>query len=276
MKIVLADTPIESYIVTLEDKETSDDFLFEVMPNLALSDEDASLMAVATRGVILASNGLAIFVKGEFFSFVRTVEPYPGMKHVFPMYGGSVSDSGYDSYPKIPNDVFRKVVGFFYDVYKAYKSEAYVSLWYDKDSDEWQIVVPDQKVSAGSAEYDECVPPGKNFVCVGDIHSHGSMRASHSGTDDNDEIGKRDGIHITLGDFDTARWTYSGRIVIGEFVRKVELDEVVDGYEMTYPKEWMDAVEPKHSTIVMGGGSKKWLGHERDGAYNPYGWGVDS
>jgi PRTRC genetic system protein A len=99
--------------------------------------------------------------------------------------------------PKIPQEVFSKIVSFFYYVHMMYKSEAAVVLFYDKKTASFEVQVPLQKISSGSVEY-ESLPNYDNYQKIGTIHSHSSMSAFHSTTDVKDEE-TFDGIHITVG-----------------------------------------------------------------------------
>ena len=94
--------------------------------------------------------------------------------------------------PKIPFGIILDAWDFFRAVSTKYKGEAIVLLTYDEKT--YGLVAPKQEVSGASLSYktEDC----KNVV--GTIHSHNTMSAFHSGTDDKDEE-KMDGIHLTLG-----------------------------------------------------------------------------
>ncbi len=125
-------------------------------------------------------------------------------------------------FPKIPFDVILKARGFFREVYKVHKSEAFAFFHYCEEEG-YELIIPvSQDVSSGhvsfdcrvkffcseckvgaSEESDTCPVCGtknsfKPAIIVGSTHSHGSMSAFHSGTDDDNELTET-GAHITLG-----------------------------------------------------------------------------
>lgn len=89
----------------------------------------------------------------------------------------------------------------------------------DAPHEHWRIMVPSQVTGAGALTYDlswmadiltgetfDGIPEG--WVQAGTSHSHHSMAAFYSRTDDRDELGIP-GLHIVLGRVDTIRRTYS-------------------------------------------------------------------
>ena len=97
--------------------------------------------------------------------------------------------------PKLPFSIIIDVWNFFRKVNEEENAEAIVALTYDEK--EYGLAVPSQEVSGASVDYklDDIIN------VIGTIHSHNTMAAFHSGTDDADES-KMDGIHITLGNVD--------------------------------------------------------------------------
>lgn len=142
---------------------------------------------------------------------------------------------------RIPWNLFESIEGFFESVYEKYKSEVAILLYYNKDKKVWAYGVPQQTVSGASVEYDikkgcsfiletnlgeelDKLPEG--FAMVGSIHSHASMSAFHSGTDDKDEFGF-DGIHITIGKLNDRNHEYACRMMFGKTDIKKNLEDVV-------------------------------------------------
>lgn len=101
---------------------------------------------------------------------------------------------------KIPKKLFGDILSLFREVYRLYKSEVAVLLYYNKDKKTFKVHVPEQEVSFASVSY-KGNHTIKDFILVGSIHSHSSMGAFHSGTDTSDEE-KFDGIHFTIGKVD--------------------------------------------------------------------------
>lgn len=114
---------------------------------------------------------------------------------------------------------------YFAEVYKKYRSEAYVYWHFDAEEGRYVMVVPPAyTASAGHVRYTpsnlfcstcsvalfpnlaechRCKNPGsvKRLRVIGTSHSHGSMAAFHSTTDDKHELNQT-GFHITFGNVD--------------------------------------------------------------------------
>ena len=99
--------------------------------------------------------------------------------------------------PKIPVKLFENVLAFFKEVYRLYKSESIVLLFYNKNKKKYKIFVPEQTVSGASLKYDPNITI-KDHILIGTIHSHANMSAFHSSLDISDEL-YFDGIHFTIG-----------------------------------------------------------------------------
>lgn len=104
---------------------------------------------------------------------------------------------------KIPVELVARINTFFAEVYYRYRSEAMVILFYDPKQREWMAHVPAQKVSYGGIDYENPTPLDyePRFMRMGTWHSHASISAFHSGTDDNDEFTAGAGVHLTSGKF---------------------------------------------------------------------------
>jgi len=129
----------------------------------------------------------------------------------------------FNNFPKLPFDVLLLTREFFSAVYEEHQSEAFVYVHFDRATSKYEIVVPPvQEASAGHVKFDgnirsycrdcnvghvsreaeACVACGGTDMAptyiVGTMHSHGSMDAFHSATDDANELDTT-GFHITLG-----------------------------------------------------------------------------
>jgi PRTRC genetic system protein A len=91
--------------------------------------------------------------------------------------------------PKIPFEIYRQVVAWFKAVNATKKAEAYVQVWWDPTAGQFYVHVPEQSVSGVSVkhtgEHDKDHALG--HVHVLDLHSHNTMSAFFSGTDNADE-----------------------------------------------------------------------------------------
>ncbi len=126
----------------------------------------------------------------------------------------------------IPGKWIAKVMEFFKAVYTEHRSEAIVLLFYNAETGKHKIVPPMQKVAGASCDYDKGITI-ENYAMIGTIHSHGSMSAFHSGTDDKDEE-HFDGLHITLGDLNEENPSISASIVANGYRVMIEPTEYIN------------------------------------------------
>lgn len=143
---------------------------------------------------------------------------------------------------KIPLDLVRRVTAWFRAVYQKHRSEAVGYLFYRPQTGNWDFIPPSQTVSAASADY-QSAPRREGWIVAGTIHSHASMSAFHSGTDERDEKAF-DGVHITVGRLDGVP-EYSCSIMVQGKREKVDPSEVIDGLTPAdlIPSSWMEAVK---------------------------------
>jgi len=131
---------------------------------------------------------------------------------------------------KITTRIFGNILGFFREVYKLYKSEAIVLIYYNKNTKFYKVLAPDQEVSNASLKY-EAPPTPKDHILIGTIHSHGNMQAFHSGTDKGDEE-NFDGIHMTIGKLNAENFfDVCGSIVVNGMRVPIIPENYVHGLE---------------------------------------------
>lgn len=146
--------------------------------------------------------------------------------------------------PKLPAELMGRVVGFFAAIWRTRRSEALVLLTWDGSA--FGLIVPEQQADWGSVEHrldPADVPVGVQLL--GTIHSHADMTAFHSGTDEIDEVDV-DGLHIVVGELDTARPSFSAAVVIDGKRFSAEPSMVFEppGPAVDPPAEWLDRVKP--------------------------------
>lgn len=99
--------------------------------------------------------------------------------------------------PIIPETITRAVISFFRTVFRLYNSEAVLLIYYNKDSCEYLLLAPIQRVHYTGVSYvSESIPSGFNLV--GSVHSHSDFEADYSMIDDENEK-HFDGLHIIIG-----------------------------------------------------------------------------
>jgi len=141
---------------------------------------------------------------------------------------------------KIPGGQFARVLAFFREVYALYHGEAIVLLFYDQEKKVYKIIPPTQKVTSASCDYDKGITIN-NMQMIGTIHSHASMSAFHSGTDDSDEK-HFDGLHITIGNIPDEEVSISASIVANGHRFKVPPEDYIERLQLTKD---VDEVEEK-------------------------------
>jgi hypothetical protein len=122
---------------------------------------------------------------------------------------------------KIPQAVWREIVGFFQWSQEETKSETQVRLLLNADTGEFKAWAFPQKYGTGMtakelsdhADYERQLNEqmaGGNWIKFGTVHHHCSVGAFQSGTDSSDETEM--GIHITLGNIGSPRHSIHGRV----------------------------------------------------------------
>jgi hypothetical protein len=146
----------------------------------------------------------------------------------------------------------------------------------EEDPSVYRFLVPKQKVSGASVRvdsFDEAIDidtgeeitsyPPEGWVPVGSSHSHNTMQAFFSGTDDKYELGDP-GIHIVVGSINPKDMKYTiAASVVGSGRRfMVEYDKLIDatpipGQEF-HPKvlDYVDYSTPVSTYSVKGGFTK--------------------
>lgn len=137
--------------------------------------------------------------------------------------------------PKIPENLVWKIKEFFRRVVEIHHAESEVTLYYNKEKEEFKIHVPKQTVSRSSVYYERVglthLEGMEDFLRVGTIHSHCDFEAFHSGTDHDDE-NDFDGIHVTFGNNDKDEFTISASIVVNGFRNKVDPEKFLEGISL--------------------------------------------
>lgn len=157
---------------------------------------------------VIAENGLFIrkdtglvqaFVRVDGISSLDTVVPTAKLRT-----------------PLIPAKDVARAYLFFRKVYRLYRCEAIVFLFYNKEDKRFYLMPPTQKVSSAGLDYEydpKSCPEG--YRLIGDIHSHCGFGAFHSGVDREDEDGA-DGIHITIGNVNNPYPSISASLVVNK------------------------------------------------------------
>jgi PRTRC genetic system protein A len=249
----------------------------------------------------IQGDGIYAIVKNRIGKFIlKTVDQkFPGMPTQF---NGNklVLDV-----PKIPEVIYWQIRQFFTDISKEMdEAEAFCQVYYDLNEKRYVVHVPEQTVSKASVNYDATENLHRKFperyILVFEIHSHNTMNAFWSGTDDSDEKDTR--FYGVLGNLDKEeigekyRTNILGTYVdltkehIFDFSKKVDKslvlnflsnisENLVDTKAImdiltakpvpTYPKNWLTNI--KKPTFKSYNSSNDYSG--RQGYGNDTGWG---
>lgn len=125
--------------------------------------------------------------------------------------------------PRIPGVIYYQIKQFFTDISKDMgEAEAFCQVYYDLEAKEYVVHVPEQTVSKASVTYDAMANlstvNSARYILVFEIHSHNTMNAFWSGTDNADEKDTR--FYGVLGNLDKPE--------IGELFRTIVLGKYVD------------------------------------------------
>lgn len=166
---------------------------------------------------------------------------------------------------KIPFEYWQQIVAFFRQVMVHKKSDVEAHAWILwSEQRGYFISVPKQVVSKASVafSYDaDALPPGA--VIVVDIHSHNTMGAFYSGTDDNND---KNSIYYSgvIGKISDKNYEYVMRFNLHDIKKTVDLDDVFDlTQSVEVPTDWMNQIQIQTAqapttTPAMG----KWIGRQ--------------
>ena len=211
---------------------------FRLNTPLAADTTAPGLLSTLTKQMTYVRDGQAIWLlKRTPVGFATSkVAPMPtAAPHV-------LREGFVPAYPRVPWSMLTQVVSWFRDVNKLHKTEAYVQIWIDLDrrvqvegvrgpvTQECMFFhVPIQDVSGGMVdhigEFDK--DPSGRYIHLMDIHSHHTMGAFWSSTDDGDE--KRfERLYGVVGTIDKPVPTFKWRTTVnGKFI-DLGMSEVID------------------------------------------------
>ena len=168
--------------------------------------------------------------------------------------------------PKIPAHIFSKVMGFFKSISDELHYEVLVHILYDTEEKEYIIKVPKQRISEASVNSETDEPYPDRYIHVMDFHSHNTMPAVFSGTDNADE--KETRLYAVAGRFNRTFPEITVRAgCAGKFI-PLNSEDVFEGdFFGSYPEEWKENIrhwgteikKPRH----MGLRFKKVFGEDR-------------
>jgi len=166
---------------------------------------------------------------------------------------------------QISKESLFQIITFFKDIAeRMHNAEALVYGYYHLTTKTWLLDVPKQQVSGGGVKAEpspELERASSGYIRVFDIHSHNSMPAFFSGTDNKDEAG--DKIYLVVGKIDDKvpqiNIRGGGRNKRIKLSLNMLFDITNNEYEklseiplVSYPAEWVEKVQELfHKEVVL-------------------------
>jgi PRTRC genetic system protein A len=187
---------------------------------------------------VLDGDGLWEIRKSQLAVFTTLLHRFsiPGLK-------SGIREDGFElNIPKIPISFFETIVSFFKKIYEKNSSEVFVQCFYDFDKKDFILFCPEQRVGFASIKYDRDLEFEKDKVLAFEVHSHASMSAFFSGTDDGDE--KADGFFGVVGKLDKFYPEVIFSYVAGGVRKQINIDNIFEiNNNEFFPKEWIEKVK---------------------------------
>jgi len=228
---------------------------------------------------LLTGNGLFLCRNNEHFRSCIPARSWPGEL--------AEQEEFVDlRYPRLPRRLLERAVGFFDAVARRHDAEAALLLVWDKRKELYRLIVPRQRCTVyeswqgstypQSVHYDMPARVPRNWVVVGDIHSHVDYPAYASITDQHDEQ-YRTGLHIVVGRIYDEPPEFHVEATVDGVRFPVQQDQAFEGYEFRrddFPEKWFDwlKIEVNSSySFSSAGGSRKNKWKESRSSLNGYG-----
>ncbi len=222
-------------------------------PVLVKHDSRTPLPTRAPLGYVLGRNGLFLVRNHPFFQSCTRARSFPSDLEDQEVFFRP-------RYPKLARKTFEKIVGFFSRIEKLHCSEAAVFLVWDRDRGAVELCVPSQVATVGRCAGGGRYPVGLHYqvphdlpahcFVFGDVHSHATLEAFASGTDQHDEAYSA-GLHIVVGRIHRARPEFYVDAVVDGYRFALDEEDVIDGFEKAdedVPQEWIEKVKVEEST----------------------------
>ena len=191
---------------------------------------------------IMAGNGIMEVRRNEIGTFCIKTDKIAGLDNI--------REGIQMSIPKIPFSMLMQIISYFRAVNEKYKSEAIVQIFWDRTKKQYFINPPDQEVSGAHVDFKRDPTMEKDHLLVMDIHSHNTMGAFFSGTDDGDE--KETRFFGVIGKI-TDDWPeMKFRACVAGKAKDAGIAEIFDVAE-GFPVEWMSKIKEKKYTVTYFG-----------------------
>ena len=144
--------------------------------------------------------------------------------------------------PKIPYSILSEIIAFFKTfVTEKSENEAMANIYWSFEEEKYRVHVPKQTVTKASVDTNLPDIDEEKFLLVMEVHSHNTMGAVFSRTDDKDEIATR--LYTVIGRLDKVFPDMTTRISVGGKHLVIDPAIVFDGIGGEFPEKWKKAVE---------------------------------
>ena len=147
------------------------------------------------------------------------------------------------SLPRLPANLLKQIIAFFRRVCVDYGRdvEALVNVLWDREKGEYVLHVPPQRIDKASVETDlSAQPDPERYLHVMDVHSHNTMAARFSRTDDLDEQATR--LYMVIGRLDRYYPDIRCRFACGGRHVEIPAEQVCERTDVPFAPEWLEAV----------------------------------
>lgn len=175
-----------------------------------LGEKELLEVEISGRAVSVQRDGIFLVEKDGAGFYVSKVVTFPVIPELTTVK--EIRQGFYPKVPKIPVELLLETFAMFKDICRiAGNLEAYIRILFNKETKEFLLETPVQKVTAGHVSFGESNYPS-NISIVMEIHSHNSMDAFFSGTDDGNEK-KQCGLYGVIGKIDKDNPTFKWRTI---------------------------------------------------------------
>lgn len=175
-------------------------------------------------------DGLYYILENDLGTF--TIKLYDGEFNSLP---NSIKESFTIKIPRIPYKIINHLIAFYRHIYDLYKTEVYVDVFFDPETERFFFHVPKQEVSPALAHLGDegrrsTVELSQKYIRVLECHSHNTMTGRFSSIDDSDQ--KYLGIlHFVIGNIYNDNFTFELRMTYGDKKVNIPMSSVFEGFD---------------------------------------------
>ena len=227
---------------------------------------------------IMTGSGLKTVRENGIGVFVLPATTVPGLE--------KMEDTFIMKLPKMPISVLFRIINFFKWVNTKHDAEAMMHVYYDQTKKEYFCHCPEQTVGGAAVKFEKQHELEQTHMLVMDIHSHNTMSAFFSGTDDNDE--KETRIFGVIGNIEELMPEMKFRAGSGEGkIEDLKLEDIFD-LDSKFPEEWKEKVKKEavvatvyksKTSGLVSNYHKNWegeYGYYKEGHYKNYYGGLNN